>query len=1261
MKDTMARAGVIKFWDFLDMNSSQVQVYAAPAPFSNKQMGFLVDHGHTLEDMVDRVIPPEYKNMADIGAVVMIDGEPIPKQHWGSIKPKPSALINIRIVPTGGGGGGGKKNPIATLLSIAVLVAAPYIAGAILGPTLAATQIGIGTLTYGGLLSSAIGVVGRLAISALAPPPSPSNVGYAGNTSVTNPAESPTQFIEGAKNSLNPFGVIPVCLGTNRMFPLQAARPFTETENGDQYVRQLFTYGYGEAITLDEIKIGETEITSFDEVDIEHKLAGDLHQGTDLYSDDVYQDDLSVLLDFAGGYTLRTTQLGVDEAIVDLTFPQGLVRYTSSGSRATTSVEYEVQHSPAGAGTWTTAFNGTISGSQKEALRRSHRIVFGSNGQYDIRVRRISEDATSDQVFDRIALTALKSVTYQSPVNLEGINGTAVRIRATDQLNGALDQLNALVSLHVPDYDVGSDTWITRATSNPASLYRYVLQGLPNAKALADSKIDIEALEEWHTHCESEGYTYNRVIDYDTTVDAVLRDIASAGAASPAIVDGKRTIAIDKIKDEITQVITPRNSWGYSGEMLYPQLPHAFRVQFRNADKGYIQDERIVYDDGYDENNATEFEVLELQSCTSADLAFKIGRRHIAAARLRPETHTWMMDIEHLVSLRGDRVLLEHDAPIVGVGDGRIKSVATLGESPDKVESITLDDTIAIPTTGTYYVRIRLDDGTLLYKELITTVGNTQTLTFAVPFDIADTPAAGDLCYVVEAGGELDLIITRIEPQDDMNARITAINYAQPDIKEAENAPIPAFDSKVTTPLEFIRPLPPLLVEEQSDESVMLLNSDGSYMSRAVFTLENRNDGDVTPFVKVRVAGTETFTNANVFEATPGAVSITGLEDGTRYDIHIRYKRGNSSVLSPALEINNYLFVGASTNPADVTGFTINVVGESALFKWDKNTELDIAYYTIKYSPLYSGAAWTTALVLEEKVYENRFPALFRGGTYLIKAVDILGNESENATAIITYDPGTVANAIAEITENPDWGGTHSNTTPVGNTLTLASDDAVGYYYFEESINLDGVFPSIISANIVANGTYINNIFDMDDIFAVDDLFGVGGADFFGYADLFAVDDLFGIGSGAWTVELQYRSTQTDPNDSPAGWGAWTPLQDGILEFWAIEFRLMLTSLQEGISPEIQTATILVDMPDRIERGEDLTVEAAGSSVTFDPEFRATPATAITIQDGEVDDKIEYTAKTAGGFTFKVYNETAGTYVERIFDYIASGYGRKNE
>lgn len=1367
---------------------NNLQVHASPLPFSNKQVQLTVPLGATIADIVNTAMPQRY-HAAPVGAVVMINGEIIPREYWGRVRPKPGPHnIAVRIVPTGGGGG--KKNPIASLLSIAVMIAAPYIAGAILGPTLAAAQVGIGSLTYGGLLSSVIGVVGRLAVSALAPPPKPSNTGYNG-TAVANPAESPTQFIEGARNAINPFGVVPVPLGVNRMFPPQAARPFTETENNDQYVRQLFTYGYGPQAVISSLKIGETDLAQYTNFDMEHRLNGDLHEGTGLYTNDVFQEDLSVLLSEPDGYTTRTTQTGVDEAIVDVTFPTGLCQYSTEGARLSKQVQLELQYAPAGVSpqVWSpgassyTDFNGAvfnvqpviygespngqfptsisrsdvivinvysgvirlltgeigsvaaqpipsnslrlatvnvttsrnpttgamsstmtvtdarqaslfgstledsgsfvpsktgpaevtitggailvnqldIIGNQKEALRKSVRVVFPEPGQYDLRIRRITADTDSDQIFDAAYLTSIKSVKYQSPVNLQGINGTAVRIKATDQLNGALDQFNAVVGIVIPDYDAATETWIDRVSSNPASIYRYVLQGLPNGKRMSDSQIDIGDLEAWHTYCASQGYSYNRVIDYETSVDEVLRDVASAGSASPAIVDGKRTVAVDQPKDDIVQIITPRNSWGYSGEMIYPDLPHAFRVQFRNSEKGYAQDERVVYDDGYDETNATKFEVLEIQSCVYPDLAFKNGRRHIAAARLRPESHSWMMDVENIVALRGNRVKLEHDCPIVGVGDGRIKTVTTDGGSPEMVTGFTIDDTVTIPNDGVYYTRIRLSDGTQLYKQVNVSVGENTAFTFTTPFTIDDTPAPGDLCYFVAAGGELDLIITRIEPQDDLTARITAINYAQPEINNAEHAAIPAFNSQITTPLEFIRPLAPVLLDQQSDESVMLQNSDGTFTPRAVFTLQNSNVGDVEIFVKARVSGTSVFGGVDLLEKSPERVAITGLEDGKRYDIHFRYKRRNSNQFSLPLELNNYLFIGASGTPDDVTGFVVTVVGNTALLKWDANDDIDLSHYEIRYAPVYSGAAWGTSLVLEETVYENRVPVPFLGGTYLIKAVDRTGNYSTNATAIITYDPGSIENAVAIITENPDFEGTKDNVAKMGDSIYLADPDVpLGYYYFENIVDLTGVFPAFVSATIVANGSFINDIFDMDDIFAESDIFGAGNNNIFDMDDIFSVEDIFGIGNDAWDVQMQYRTTQTDPNNSPAEWSDWAVLEAGIIEFWAIEFRLKMTSLENGVTPAVSQLAVKVDMPDRIERGEDLSVPTEGATVEFDPAFKVTPAVAITIQDGDVDDRIEFISKTASGFEFKVYNGTAGDYVPRSYDFIASGYGRKN-
>lgn len=1370
------------------MTENQIQIYATAKPFSNLQVKRKVLPGSTVEELVG-IYVSEKTRKSNIKCKVEINGFPIDSSKWHLVKPKPGTVVDIHVVPQGGGGG--KKNPIAAVLTIALLVAAPYA-----GFALAASLVGTAGITFAsvGFLTSAftvgVGIIGALTINALAPPPKQNGT----NLDSSDASDSPTQFIEGATNQLLPYGVIPMCLGTNRMFPPQAAKPYVETVDGDQYVRQLFTYGWGDDVVVSQLQLGETAIDQFTDVDLEHKLNGDLHTGTNLYPEVSLEDDYNVLLQQVDGYTVRTTQPNIDEAVIDITFPKGLVVYDANGGKVQKTVILDVSYAPTGTTDWSPSINsfnpvsandinitdvsilggyvftggdyfyigyrkdlvvldnitgvssiilgsgvyatagetiapilpnnkirlstivvyssqqissGTINttitshtddrspslvgtiienstdflvtipsptvsvhvaagnlsspgikvvDARSEAIRQSTRMVFPANGTYDIRIKRVTADSSDDKTFDQVFLTAIKNFVHKSPVKLQGINGTAIRMKATDQLNGSIDQFNVLLQNVIADFNINTGVWEKKITSNPASLYRYVLQCKANAKALPDSKIDIDTLEDWHEHCIAQNYTYNRMVDYATTVDEILADIAAAGSASSTLIDGKRSVVIDRLTDDIPQIITPRNSWDYQGEMTYPEPPDALRVSFRNEDAGYVQDELIVYNDGFDVNNAVLFETLSLQSCTNSDLAYKTARRHFAAAILRPETHTCMMDVENLSFTRGARTKWLTDVAKVGLGQGRITAVY-LNDDNTLVTGIDIDDTITIPAAGFYFTRIRLSTGIQLYEEIIAPIGANTGFNFLTPFDVANTPEVGDLGGFVEAGKELDLVITKIEPAENYTAKITAMDYA-PAVFDAENGPIPPFTSNITTPLEFIRPLSPTLVTMQSDESVMLRNSDGTLLSRLIITLSNPNEGEITTFVKYRLSGSTVFNNANILEANSNRVVLTGFDDGMNYDFEIRYRRGNSTIFSAPLAINSYKFIGASSLPPNVTNFLINIVGDTSLFKWDASTAIDHSNYIMKYTRAFSGVLWETAQVIEDNILETRLSLAFQPGTYLIKDMDILGNESPDATAIITYDIQSIQNVVETFEEDSTFPGTKDNVEVQNSALILLDTTLDGYYYFNSSLDLGGIYTSFISASVIANGIFVNNLFVVDDIFAMSDVFGAGDNDIFTMDDMFASDDIFGIGTNGWLVELQYRVTNDDPGGSPT-WSDWLTFVAGNVEFWAIEFRLLLRSLEQNVSPSVTVLQTVIDMPDRIERGDNQTCDhITGLVIVYDPSFKANPAVAITIQNGDAFDSLVFTSKDETGFIVKVYNSVTAGYVTRILDYVTSGYGR---
>lgn len=103
----------------------------------------------------------------------------ITRENWARVRPKPGMHISIRVVPTGGGGGSGGKNPLRTVLTIAVMVAAfavPAAAAAgVFGEGLKAFALS-GNLFgkfYLGSAALAIGtpIIGPVAINSTAPPP----------------------------------------------------------------------------------------------------------------------------------------------------------------------------------------------------------------------------------------------------------------------------------------------------------------------------------------------------------------------------------------------------------------------------------------------------------------------------------------------------------------------------------------------------------------------------------------------------------------------------------------------------------------------------------------------------------------------------------------------------------------------------------------------------------------------------------------------------------------------------------------------------------------------------------------------------------------------------------------------------------------------------------------------------------------------------------------------------------------------------------
>src|SRR3546814_4462981 len=120
----------------------------------------------------------------------------------------------------------------------------------------------------------------------------------------------------------------------------------------------------------------------------------------------------------------------------------------------------------------------------------------------------------------------------------------ALRIKATDQVNGTLDTLNVVATSILPVWN--GTAWANAATDNPAWIYADTLTGNANRRPAAKERLIVEDLVDWAEWCETNAWKFNAVFDAAGTVFERARDVAASGRAAWAIHDGKITVEIGR-------------------------------------------------------------------------------------------------------------------------------------------------------------------------------------------------------------------------------------------------------------------------------------------------------------------------------------------------------------------------------------------------------------------------------------------------------------------------------------------------------------------------------------------------------------------------------------------------------------------------------------------------------------------------------------------------------------------------------------------
>ena len=758
--------------------------------------------------------------------------------------------------------------------------------------------------------------------------------------------------IRGGKNQPRPGGRIPVLFGRHRIYPDVAANPHTSIIEGKQYFTQLFCGGYKDCvIDKDSFKLGETQLVDLSKTkDINQILSGAdplvsmeiLQNGeaSKLYPHCVHEDMVNAPLkneiDGSGGNKIpgeitRTTPDNTDIINVDIFLYNGIGKYNNSGGLESASVEVRAYYKKDGDGSAYKPlgfFNGdsnTISGAELKTKR--YQITKPvPPGKYSVKIERATPDSADSKIIDEVYVGSIRSIKSTHPIRPErqkDLTIVALRVMATDKFNGVIDSLNYVAASKLPVYSgngSGALYWLNAAeTRNPAAMLLYALRGRAAQQQVDPDDIDWVSFEAFYGWCEEHGYACDAYLSESVTIAELLRMIGSTARADILRIDSKISVVQDIERPSPVQLFTPKNTKGYSVTMFQADTPDAIALRFIDGEAGYAQSEAQVFNtpDGNKTSEPETVQKVDLWGVTDSVQARRIGMYNYACLKNRPFVHTIEVDIEYLLCSKGDRILYAGDIALTGAVHGRIVEMLW-STSASRCVGLRLDEPVVIEPGKQYTVRIRRSDGTIFFRD-IALFREPNEVYFTEPLDENDAPRQGDVyAFGIRGQETIDLVITDIQPQADLSAVLTCVEYS-PAIFDVDDPDftLPEFENKITP------------VSGAVDSGIV-----GSARWRLFVTYHDSEEEPPRPADDGQNKGWHyAHTSSALWQSSKTAEFVDSGEWG--HPVRIKGERSNTDIVPIYLALSPQSKIFECDSDGNILAGLLPFTSRAALFKWN--------------------------------------------------------------------------------------------------------------------------------------------------------------------------------------------------------------------------------------------------------------------------------------------------------------------------------------
>ena len=1005
----------------------QVSLTVTPHPVTldgQRHLSVQLDAGDTLDSLLRRHV----EGVDPLCWVAAIGGREVAPEMWAHTRPAAGTVIECRRVP--------KKKFLAIAIPIALSIYAPGFG---------ASAFGAGTFAAKAF-AAAIVVAGTMLVNKILGPAIPKGQ--------RSEQASPTYALSGGRNRARPYEPIPLLFGELRYTPDYASVPYTVIEGEDQYLYSVFHAGIN-CGSVSDIRIGKTSLASYSGVTT--RSAG-ISEMADQALDAWGNVDTAAGATIIGGgaYVERTSSAGAQTLQIDIEGTLYDIR-KSKGTFQPFDVVIEADYRVAGSGgAWLPFFGATnsvtITNASTKPVRRTYTLEVAT-GQYEVRVRKISADENSTEKNSNFVWTSLRTVQADTGT-YSGMGRYSIKIKASGQLNGALDELTWQATAKPMPYWDGS-AWVTATTratglSNPGAQMLLYARGIydDDGKLIAgmgldDSQINVDALAEFMVWCAAHDFTFDAVFDSAVSHAEVLDAIAAVGFGAHTWAGGKLGVTWAADDQPIEGVVNMATMRAKSFQVRYQTVETADSIEFQyfDRDRDYAWKTLLVM--GPEATTSLNPARISSVGITSEAHAAIMARFHMAQSLYQRKDIAYETDLEHLTYQRNSVLALSHDVTQWGYG-GRVQAAADVAG----VITLTLDDYVPSDATARFIgLRIPGERGYRVFAvDAFTGPSNTLTLTDAWPSGVPFPGTAGNPAhdtiwiYDFKATPGQKVRVISVQPQAGLAGASVAV---VPELAEFWDY---VWSGDYTPPVS------------QSLLPFSLPTVTGLSVSEE---LRRQGNGYYVELTAVWSA-TGAYRNAQIWGATAGnALQKLGETQDLRFSWRANLDEVWSIEVRPfgtlgrpgTIASASYRVEGLSVSPDAPTAVTST---PTHLF-FTPSAALDIAGYLVRYN-VGTDTEWSVGTPLHAVtdgyagglVSGSPWPMpqrLYGINTVMVKAVDTSGNES--VAAYETRDFGTPD--AANVADTDDYAaagfpGTITDGTVSGTDLLADVDPSVDFY-----------------------------------------------------------------------------------------------------------------------------------------------------------------------------------------------------------------------